>query len=74
MMNEYEARLYEAVRSLFPLKITPTRKEGIPKPWATTGAIRLDIDKILQAEDLRTLFSSEGAEPSASSQFNDGRF
>jgi hypothetical protein len=74
MMSEYETRLREAVRSLFPLEMKPIRGERIQKTSPATGAIRLESTKLLEAEDLRTLFSGGGVEPSVSSQFNDRRF
>lgn len=61
MMSKYEARLYEAVRSLFPLEMKPIRGEGNPKTRMSTGAIRLESAKLREAEDLRTIFFQTGA-------------
>jgi len=77
MTSEYEARLYEAVRSLFPRSVNPFRQasEQTVKMRPTIGgAIQLDSARLALAEDLRALFSGGGVEPSASSQFNDRRF
>ena len=75
MTSEYEARLYEAVRSLFPLGIKPLRQVGeqAVKMNPEIGAIQLDSARLAEAEDLRALFSGEGVEPSAKSQFIDRR-
>ncbi len=62
MMSEYEAKLYEAVRSLFPLEMKSIRGEGKPKTSMSTGAIQLESAKLREAEDLRTLFSDGGIE------------
>jgi hypothetical protein len=65
MMSEYETRLYEALRSLFPLAVKPLRQTGEQnvKIKPAIGAIQLDAAKVQSAEDLSMLFSGGAIEP-----------